>query len=56
MAIISFFVHTDRDIMRDIKEDARSIKLIGEGIAIQQAYVSCGLIFLDLMQKRKIVR
>ena len=31
MTIISFFIPTDKDILRDIKEDARTIKFIGEG-------------------------
>ena len=36
MTIISFFIPTDKDILRDIKEDARSIKFIGEGSVKQK--------------------
>ena len=36
MTIISFFIPTDKDVLRDIKEDARSIKFIGEGSVNQQ--------------------
>ncbi len=36
MTIISFFIPTDNEILRDIKEDARSIKFIGEGSVKQK--------------------
>jgi len=40
MTIISFFIPTDKDILRDIKEDARSIKFIGEGSVYQRLHVT----------------
>ena len=40
MTIISFFIPTDKDILRDIKEDARSIKFIGEGSVKQRLDVT----------------
>ena len=40
MTIISFFIPTDKDILRDIKEDARSIKFIGEGSVKQRLHVT----------------
>ena len=40
MTIISFFIPTDKDILRDIKEDARSIKFIGEGSVNQRLDVT----------------
>lgn len=40
MTIISFFIPTDNEILRDIKEDARSIKFIGEGSVKQKLDVT----------------
>lgn len=40
MTIISFFIPTDKDILRDIKEDARSIKFVGEGSVKQKLDVT----------------
>lgn len=40
MTIISFFIPTDKDILRDIKEDARSIKFVGEGSVTQRLHVT----------------
>lgn len=40
MTIISFFIPTDKDVLRDIKEDARSIKFIGEGSVNQRLHVT----------------
>jgi len=40
MTIISFFIPTDKDILRDIKEDARSIKFIGEGSVHQKTDIT----------------
>lgn len=40
MTIISFFIPTDKDILRDIKEDTRTIKFIGEGSVKQRLDVT----------------
>ena len=40
MTLISFFIPTDKDILRDIKEDARAIKFIGEGSVKQRLHVT----------------
>ena len=40
MTIISFFIPTDKDILRDIKEDSRSIKFIGEGSVNQRLHIT----------------
>ncbi|MDT0553607.1 MAG: hypothetical protein BM563_08540 [Bacteroidetes bacterium MedPE-SWsnd-G1] len=40
MTIISFFIPTDKDILRDIKEDTRTIKFIGEGSVKQKLDVT----------------
>ena len=36
MTINSFFIPTDKDILRDIKEDSRTIKFINEGLLSQR--------------------
>jgi hypothetical protein len=40
MTIISFFIPTDKDILRDMKEDSRSIKFIGEGSVNQKLHIT----------------
>ena len=40
MTIISFFIPTDKDILRDIEEDSRSIKFIGEGSVNQKLHIT----------------
>jgi len=40
MTIISFFIPTDKDVLRDIKEDSRSIKFIGEGSVNQRLHIT----------------
>ena len=40
MTLISFFIPTDKDILRDIREDARAIKFIGEGSVKQRLHVT----------------